>query len=145
MLRFDPFADLDRMTRRAAEQSRQARSVMAFDAVREDDCVFMYFDVPGVSSDDLNVTVEGNELTVSAERRWDDSGQQVVVQERPQGTFTRRVNLSDSLDGEKVEADLNSGVLTVKIPLSEHTKPRSIKVRQGSSGQQEIETTTSGD
>ena len=90
--------------------------------------MYIYFDVPGVSGENISVTVEGTELTVTAERSWEDAGQTVLSQERPQGTFTRRITLSDTLDTSKVDADLDHGVLTVSIPVSETTKPRSIRV-----------------
>ena len=128
MLRYDPFGDIDRLAREVSRAGRQTSSVMAFDAVKNEDTVYIYFDVPGVSGDDISVTVEGSELTVTAERGWDDSGQAVLSQERPQGTFTRRITLSDSLDTSKINADLDHGVLTVSIPVSERTKPRSIHV-----------------
>lgn len=131
MLRFDPFRELDR----PAPQMGRPRSIMAFDAIRDDDKVVVYFDVPGVSADDLDVKVEKNELTVTAERRWNDDDQRVIASERPQGSFTRQLMLSDALDMDKLEADLADGVLTVTIPVAESSKERRIKVRSGGEGQ----------
>ncbi len=128
MLRFDPFGDIDRLAREVNRAGRQTSSVMAFDAVKHEDTVYMYFDVPGITDDNISVTVEGNELTVTAARGWDDAGQTVLSQERPQGTFTRRITLTDTLDKSKIDADLDHGVLTVSIPVFERTKPRSIQV-----------------
>lgn len=142
MLRFDPFGDIDRMSREVTRAGRESRGVMAFDAVKHKDTVYIYFDVPGVTGDHVSVTVEGNELTVTAERSWDSEGQTVLSQERPQGTFVRRITLSDTLDTSKINADLDHGVLTVSIPVSEKTKPRSIKVKHAG-GSESIE--TSGD
>lgn len=135
MLRFDPFGELDRLSREVSRPDRQRRGVMAFDAVKHNDRVYIYFDVPGVSGDDISVSVEGNELTVTAERGWDDTGQTVLSQERLQGTFTRRITLNDALDTSQISADLDHGVLTVSIPISEKTKPRSIKVTHASGGE----------
>jgi HSP20 family protein len=131
MLRFDPFGDIDHLAREVSRTVRQTPSLMAFDAVKHEDTVYMYFDVPGVSGDNIEVTVEGNELTVTAERSWDETGQAILAQERPQGTFHRRITLSDTLDTSEVNADLDRGVLTVSIPVSEKTKPRTIQVNLG--------------
>ncbi|WP_420452165.1 Hsp20/alpha crystallin family protein [Ilumatobacter sp.] len=141
MLRFDPFADLDRMSRQVERPTRS--SVLAMDAIRDDDEVVIYFDVPGVSRDDIEVNVEKNELTVRVERRWDDSGQQKLAQERAQGTFTRSLMLGDALDLDQLTADLDEGVLTVKVPVSETSKQRTIQVGGGSSSSEAIDATSS--
>lgn len=129
MLRFDPLRELDRFARETRERTP---SVMAFDAVRSEDAVRLYFDVPGVSAEGLEVNVDRNQLTITAERIWESDDDEILVSERPQGTFTRRVMLSDSLDTEKLEANLDEGVLTVTIPVAEQSKPRKIDVSTGS-------------
>ena len=139
MLRFDPFADLDRMSRQLDRSGRS--SVLAMDAIREDDEVIVYFDVPGVSRDDIEVNVEKNELTVRVERRWDDTGQQKLAQERAQGTFTRTLMLGDALDLEQLTADLEEGVLIVRVPVAETSKQRTIQVGGGSKSES-IDTTS---
>jgi HSP20 family protein len=140
MLRFDPFGDIDRLSREASRPARERREGMAFDAVKHQDTVYMYFDVPGVSGENISVTVEGNELTVTAERGWESAGQTVLAQERLQGTFTRRITLNDALDTTQMSADLDHGVLTVSVPMSEKIKPRSIQVKH-SGGTEPIGTT----
>lgn len=111
---------------------------MAFDAVRDEDSVTLYFDVPGISADDLEVSVERNELTISATRVWKDDDKETLVTERPQGSFTRRVMVSDALDTDRLEANLSGGVLELTIPVSEKSKPRKIDVTTGS-GEEAIE------
>lgn len=130
MLRFDPLREFDRLTRETRERTTPA--VMAFDAVRDEDSVTLYFDVPGVTADDLEVSVERNELTISATRVWKDDGKETIVTERPQGSFTRRVMLSDALDTDRLEANLAEGVLELTIPVSQKSKPRKIDVATGS-------------
>ena len=110
MLRFDPFRDLDRVTE---QLSRQTRSMLAMDAVRDDDEVIIYIDVPGVSADDIDVSVEKNELNITVERRWNDDDKQVLSSERPQGSFSRRIMLSDALDLDQLSAKTSEGVLTI--------------------------------
>lgn len=139
MLRFDPFRDIDRMTE---QMSRQARSMLAMDAVRDDDEVIIYIDVPGVGAGDIDVSVEKNELTVSVDRRWDDEHLQVLSRERPQGTFSRRIMLSDALDLDRLAAKTSDGVLTISIPVAERSKPRRIDI-ETASGEQAIDATSS--
>ena len=135
LLRFDPLADFDRIT----EQLRRATPMLSFDATRDDEQVVIYFDVPGVSSDDIDLTVEQNELTVSVERRWNDDDADVITSERPQGTFTRQLMLGDTLDLDGLNADLEHGVLTVTIPVSEKSRQRKITVGDGSGSAEAIE------
>jgi len=129
MLSFDPLREFDRLAREARERPP---SLMAFDAVRDDQSVTLYFDVPGVSGEDIDVHVERNELTITARRVWTGDDKETLVSERPQGSFTRRVMLSDALDADRLEANLSEGVLTVAIPVSEKSKPRRIEVTMGS-------------
>jgi len=136
MLRFDPLREFDRLTR---ETRDRPPSVMAFDAIREEESVTLYFDVPGVSADDIDVHVERNELTITATRVWDGNDKETLVSERPQGSFTRRVMLSDVLDSERLEASLSDGVLIVTIPVAEKSKPRKIDVTTHSKGGDDIE------
>lgn len=139
LMRFDPFRDIDRMTENL---TRQARSLLAMDAVRDDDEVIIYIDVPGVESDDIDVSVEKNDLTVTVERRWRDDDKQILSSERPQGSFSRRIMLSDALDVEQLTANASSGVLTIRIPVAERSKPRRVEV-SASTNDQAIEATGS--
>jgi HSP20 family protein len=92
-----------------------------------------------VEPDDVDLTVEKNELSVTVERRWDDSDTTVIASERPQGTFTRQLMLGDTLDLDRLEADLDQGVLTVTIPVAEKSKQRKINVGGGSRGAEAID------
>ena len=125
LMRFDPFRDIDRMTENL---TRQARSLLAMDAVRDESEVIIYIDVPGVESEDIDVSVENNDLTVSVERRWRDEDKQVLSSERPQGSFSRRIMLSDALDVDELAASTTAGVLTIRIPVAERSKPRRVEV-----------------
>src|SRR6056297_3701607 len=82
LLRFDPFQEFERLTE---EARRPARTMLLFDAIREDDHVVIDFDVPGIDSDHIDVTVEKNELTVTVDRPWGDGDQDIVAAERPHG------------------------------------------------------------
>lgn len=126
LLRFDPFAEFDRMTRQAESASG---GYMAADAYRQEDAFVLHLDVPGVDPDSIDLTVEKNTLTVQAERRWEPGeNTQVMMHERPTGSFTRRFFLGEGLDAEAIEAGYDQGVLTVRVPVREAAKPRKITV-----------------
>jgi HSP20 family protein len=111
---------------------------MPMDAYRKDDSFLLQLDLPGVAPDSIELTVEENVLTVSAERRAPSTGEGVesVISERTFGTFTRQVVLGKTLDSERIDASYEGGVLTVVIPVAEQAKPRRIEVTVGSDHKQ---------
>jgi HSP20 family protein len=135
LMRFDPFRELDRLAQTAGAAFESRWSPMPMDGYRHGDRFVMHFDLPGVDPASIDLTVEKNVLTVSAERRWQlDDGIEVVVSERPQGSFSRQLFLGEGLDPEHVEATYDSGVLTVTVPVAEQAKPRKIAVQDGAGG-----------
>ena len=83
----------------------------------------------GVDPDAIELTVEQNVLTIRAERRFEpEEGDEPVISERPQGTFTRQLLLGESLDTDGLEADYDQGVLTLRIPVAEAAKPRRVEI-----------------
>src|SRR3546814_18125153 len=100
---------------------------MPLDAYRDGDRFVIHVDLPGVDPDSVDLTVEKNVLTVSAERRWErGDNQQVLVSERPQGSFSRQLFLGEGLDTDRIEAGYDPGVLTVRVPIAEQAKPRTV-------------------
>jgi HSP20 family protein len=141
LMRSDPFRELDRFAQ-AAFGTRMRPSMMPMDAYREDDHFVVHFDLPGVDTSSIDLTVEDNVLTLSAERQWQaGENQQVLASERVQGNFRRQLFLGDGLDTDHVEAGYDDGVLTVTIPVAEQAKPRKVEVT--SSGARQIETISS--
>jgi HSP20 family protein len=134
--RFDPFlAEFDRLTQRALGTTDLAG--MPMDVLRRGDALVIRFDLPGVATDKIGVTVENHTLTVTAERPAGyDEGDQILVQERFDGTLTRRLRVPDWVDGERVDADYVDGVLTIRLPLAEQAKPRRVEVRTGTASAQ---------
>ena len=113
------------------------------DAYRRGDVFVVHFDLPGVDPDTIDLTVEQNTLTVTAERIWSSAeGDELVITERPQGTFSRQLLLGDSLDTERITARYDQGVLTITIPVAEQSKARKVQVAQGG-GPEVIEATSS--
>jgi HSP20 family protein len=140
LMRFDPFREFDRLTQDRWSGGRMP--VMPMDAYRQDDHFVVHFDLPGVDAASIDLTVEKNVLTVSAERRWQPSdGAEVVATERPQGSFSRQLFLGDGLDAERIDAKYDNGVLTVTIPVAEQAKPRKIEIGSGNGQATAIETT----
>ncbi|MCZ7528253.1 MAG: Hsp20/alpha crystallin family protein [Acidimicrobiia bacterium] len=133
LLRYDPFRELDRMAEQVLGTTTAPRTrSMPMDAYRRGDKVFLHFDLPGVQPDSIELTVERDVLTVSAERAWPEmEGDQLFARERAQGTFSRRVLLGETLDTDKVDARYEDGVLTVAIPVAEQAKPRKVEVHVG--------------
>ena len=124
-------SDIDRLTARVfAARTSGCR----LDAYREGDAYYIDIDLPGIDPADIDVTVDGNVLSVRAERkRPEPDDQQTVVAERPTGPCTRQVLLSDTLDTDRLEARYDNGVLTLSIPVVEKAEPRRFTVVTGDS------------
>ena len=143
LMRFDPFRELDRLTQQVAGNGGRP-AVMPMDAYRSGDQFIVHFDLPGVDAGSIELTVEKNVLTVSAQRRWQpQNGQQVVVTERPQGSFSRQLFLGEGLDAERIEANYDNGVLTITVPVAEQAKPRKVEITSSGKKAQAIDTQSS--
>jgi len=131
LMRTDPFRELDRLTQGLSGTGMRPL-MMAVDAYRDGEQFLVHFDVPGVDPSSIELTVERNVLTVSAQRQWQPGDDvQVVASERPQGTFSRQLFLGETLDAERVEASYDHGVLTVTLPVIEQAKPRKVEISSG--------------
>lgn len=132
LMRTDPFRELDRFAQQVFGQQGgtwSRPSAMPMDAYRDGDQFVVLFDLPGVASDSIELTVERNVLTVRAERRPTVKHDvQMQVSERPLGVFSRQLFLGDTLDTDAINADYESGVLTLRIPVLEKAKPRKIEI-----------------
>ena len=138
LIRFDPYRDF-------TEQLRGPLSSrgVPMDAVRRGDSVIVRFDLPGVDPGSVDVTVDRNVLTVKAERQSDrQEGDEILIAERPHGSYTRQLFLGDTLDTERIEAGYRDGVLTLTIPVAERAKPHKVQIAAGEEQAQRIETAT---
>lgn len=134
LMRFDPFRDLDRLTQNLWGNDNVRRlNGVPMDAYRKGSEFVVHFDVPGVDPSSIELTVEKNVLTVSAERsrQWGDDVDEVVVGERPVGSFSRQLFLGDTLDSDSISAACENGVLTLRIPVAEAAKPRKVQISSG--------------
>ena len=141
VMRFDPFGDpfrsLDRLTSQLMSGTRTPMG-MPMDVWQAEDGYHIALDLPGVDPGSVEITSERNMLTIRAERRSEyGEGQNVLLAERPQGRFTRQLQVGDALDTSKVQATYDNGVLLLTIPLSQQAQPRRIEVQHGG-GQQQL-------
>ncbi len=127
----DPFRELDSWLSTVGRRNGSA-TPMAMDAYRRGNDVWVHIDLPGVASDGIEIDLDRNVLTVSAERASTrETDDQAYIFERPKGRFQRQVHLGDGLDSSSITADYDDGVLTLRIPVSERAQPRKISVGNG--------------
>jgi HSP20 family protein len=139
LMRTDPFRDLDRLTQQVFGTAARP-AAMPIDAYRQGEEFIVELDLPGVQPDSIDLTVEKNVLSVHAERRRDDSeGTELLVGERPHGTFSRQLFLGESLDTDAIKADYVDGVLTLRLPVAEKAKPRRVEITTGQSAPKVID------
>ncbi|WP_371673801.1 Hsp20/alpha crystallin family protein [Streptomyces sp. NBC_00289] len=135
LMRTDPFRELDRLTQQLlnANGTWSRPTAMPMDAYRQGEEYVIAFDLPGVSTDAIDIDVERNMLTVKAERRPVNKADDVQMElsERPLGVFSRQLVLADTLDTEHIKADYDAGVLTLRIPIAERAKPRKVAISGG--------------
>lgn len=87
--------------------------------------------LPGVKPEELNIMLQGNRLSFSGERKDEDdkTGKKYFEREFYYGRFVRTVTLPDGVDGEKMTAELNDGVLEIKAPIAASALPKKIEVK----------------
>jgi HSP20 family protein len=132
---FDPFAEFDRVARRTfgAGHWTAVRSAMPMDVIRGKDDVQLHFDLPGVDSESIDVTVDRGVLTVRAQRtEKTGEDEKLITRERVTGSFARRLHLGDTLDTDQIEATFADGVLTVRLPLLATAQPRKVEIHTDS-------------
>jgi HSP20 family protein len=123
----DPFREFDRLTQQLAGTTNRP-VVLPMDAWRDGDQFVIEFDLPGVTPETIDLDVERNVLTVSAERVARNGDWEMLASERPRGRFTRQLVLGDNLDLDRIEAGYDGGVLRLTVPVAEKAKPRKIAV-----------------
>jgi HSP20 family protein len=143
LMRTDPFRDLDRVAQQMFGTSARP-AAMPIDAYRKGDEFIALFDLPGVGADSIDLTVERNVLTVHAERaRTNDDELELLIGERPSGTFSRQLILAETLDIDHIAAEYVDGVLRLRIPVREQAKPRRVDINVSSGAGTPIEASSS--
>jgi HSP20 family protein len=141
--RWEPFKDL--MTLREAMDrlfeesyvrsgprwgvSGEARCEVPLDAYVTDEELVISMAVPGLTPGDVDITIEGDTLTIQGEIKGPIENVSYLVQERMYGSFTRTLRLNIPVEADKAEAAFDKGVLTLTLPKKEETKPKQITVK----------------
>lgn len=140
LLHFNPFGDplhqMDRFTSQLLSGTRTPMA-MPMDVWRSADGYHVCLDLPGVDPSTVDITSEKNVITISADRQAEfGEADQVLLAERPQGSFTRQLQLGDGADAQNVQASYTNGVLCLTIPTAPESQPRRIEVQHSQAPQQ---------
>jgi len=127
----DPFRELDRLSSQLFGRTA-ANQAMPMDVYRTDEGYHVDLDLPGLEPDAIEVTAVRGAVTVRATRSPGyGEKSEVLVAERPHGSFSRQLTISDELDADNLSAEYVNGVLRVLIPVSPTTQPRRIQISGG--------------
>ena len=137
---FDPFGDPYRQFERLTSQLRSGRRTpmaVPMDVWQGEDGFHVAVDLPGVDPSSVEITTEQSTLTIRGERSPEyNEAQNVLVAERPQGTFARQLQITETVDLDDVEASYSDGVLRLRIPMAKAAQPRRVQVQHRPSGTQ---------
>lgn len=126
---FDPFQALDRVAGQLLD-SRQGPRQMPMDLYRDGDHYVLSADLPGIDPGSVDIDVDGQLLTVRAERTpRSTEGVTWIARERAAGSFLRQFTLSQGIETSGISASYENGVLSIVIPVAEKAKPRKIAVQ----------------
>jgi HSP20 family protein len=145
LVRWDPGRELDSLQSdvnrlfdsffgsRPGNGIRRQRWVPAMDLVEEDDSLVLRADLPGMSEDDVNIEVKDGVLTVTGERKAEETkqGEGYYRVERAFGSFSRSLSIPEGIDPEQVSAQFDDGVLEVRIPKPAERKPHRVQIGKG--------------
>jgi HSP20 family protein len=125
IVRFDPFRDFEVFLR---EGGNWVPPVDIYETENHD--VVIKAELPDMTREDIEVTVEHNTLTLKGQRKMpaDVKEEQFRRVERHYGAFNRSFALPNTVDASRVSAEYKHGVLTVRLPFREEAKPRTINV-----------------
>lgn len=145
---WDPFGDLGALQRDVNElfgrmvapsgttvrNGPQTALVPPIDAYRTDEDVVVTMELPGLTTDDVEIEFEDGVLTVSGQRARtaDVADENWLRRERPVGEFSRSFTLPDGVDPNKIRADFAHGVLELRVPQPEERKPHKVQISPGS-------------
>ena len=102
----------------------------ACDVFEDKDAIKIVAEVPGVTPEDVKISLENNVLTIRGEKKQqaEERTERVHRYERSYGAFERTFVLPSSVDSERIEASYQNGILTVSVPKAERARPREIPV-----------------
>jgi HSP20 family protein len=110
-------------------ENQERQAFIPIDVKAEDDAYVVTALVPGIRAEDLNIQIVNETLTIQGEIKNErDENANYLLSERPSGKFNRSLTMPEPLDASKVEAEVENGILTLRIPKAEEAKPKTIKV-----------------
>ncbi len=141
--RWDPFRDvvtlgeaMDRLfdnsfvanRRSGGREANGSQFRLPIDAYVTPEEIVIIANIPGVKPDEVEITLEGDTLTIKGERPAPQANVNYVLQERLYGPFQRTININVPVDAARAEAHYDNGLLTLTIPKTEAVKPKTIQV-----------------
>ncbi len=153
LIRWDPFSEftplrqmMDRLLEDAwvrpgtlwSQVGQAGFGPFACDMYETDEDYVVTAALPGLKPEDLEITVQGNMLTISGEVKPEEHADEKAnyhVRERRYGKFFRQIALPAGIEGDRVQAHLENGVLTLTVPKAEELKPRRIQIQAGTTPQ----------
>ena len=135
-----PYDELEDMRERMAHLARTLGDESAFrpsagvfpliNLTEDKDSYWLRAELPGVKTEDLDISISDNHLSLAGERKIADADASAKWhrRERDAGKFSRMIELPDRVDGDKVKATLTDGILNIMLPKAASAKPRQIKV-----------------
>ena len=151
IVRYDPFRDLrglqDEMNRLFSSTFSRGSDEQMFggawspsvDIYENKDNIVLEAELPGMKSEDVNISIENNILTISGERKFEkkDDSDNFHRVERGYGSFTRSFTLPPTVSSENATAEFENGILHLTLAKREEAKPRRIEIKAGSGSQSE--------
>ena len=143
IIRRDPFRDMlqirntmdrlfeDAFTGWDGDWTRTWEGGLPLDVVEKDDEYIVSASLPGINPDDLDVTFTGNTLSIKGEVKSDDEKEEghYHLRERRYGSFARSITLPSGVNGNKIQANYEAGILKLHLPKVEEAKPKRISVK----------------
>lgn len=129
---WDPFRLMNELMRWPMTDSRSsAMFAPDFEVKETENAYLIQADLPGVKEEDINITVSGNQLTVSGKREAsrEEGDERYYIYERRFGSFTRSFTLPAEANVESIEAELDNGVLALTVPKSPGAAPKKISLK----------------
>ena len=106
--------------------------VPAVDIYESDEDVTVIAEMPGVTGEGVELSLEDDVLTIQGHRVPEDVGdRRVLLQEYESGSYLRRFTVAETIDQDKIQASMADGLLTVVLPKATPPKPRKIEVQMG--------------
>jgi HSP20 family protein len=124
LVRWDPFRDFDFQTEASA-------FMPSFDIKETAEGYVFIADMPGIRQEDLDINLTGNRLSITGKRERDSKaeGENFFISERSFGSFARTFSLPEGVDGNRVNAELKNGVLTLSVPKVPEVQPKKITIQ----------------